>query len=371
MKHFFLLFAASFVLHTSAQVENKTFRDLATKMPTTWYGTSEALAAADSCLKYQFPSGGWGKNQDWQQQPSGAKLKERMELARAIKSSEGIGSTIDNNATTTELLFLAKVYAATQKPMYRQAFLKGLHYLFEAQYANGGWPQFYPFKHAGHNGKPPYSNHITFNDNAMYNVMTFLDKIARNSKPFDTLHLQDSERQQARQAYQRGISCILNTQVVKNGVPTVWCQQHDEFTLRPAPARSFELVSLTGCGETASLVRLLMKQKNPSDSIIRAVKGAVAWLQAHVLADKDWEYFTNSDGKGDRRIGYKKGHNLWARYYDIDTEEPFVCDRDGIKKKTLEEIGYERRNGYRWYDDDPETVLKAYPEWLARVTQKH
>ena len=58
---------------------------------------------------------------------------------------------------------------------------------------------------------------------------------------------------------------------------------------------------------------------------------------------------------------------MWARFYDLDTELPFVCDRDGIKKKTLEEIGYERRNGYSWYTTDPQEIIDKYSSMESKV----
>jgi pectinesterase len=61
-----------------------------------------------------------------------------------------------------------------------------------------------------------------------------------------------------------------------------------------------------------------------------------------------------------------KAGDLWARFYDLETQEPYVCDRDGIKKKTLEEIGYERRNGYSWYTDAPFEIMNMYPGWKAK-----
>ena len=80
-----------------------------------------------------------------------------------------------------------------------------------------------------------------------------------------------------------------------------------------------------------------------------------------------WDYFTNSEGKRDRRIvNDPKAGDLWARFYDLETELPFVCDRDGIKKKTLEEIGYERRNGYNWFTNAPHEVIDLYPSWKAK-----
>ena len=55
-----------------------------------------------------------------------------------MMSADGIGSNIDNMSTTLELLFLAKMYKATGKKIYRQAFMRGFEYLLEAQYDNGG-----------------------------------------------------------------------------------------------------------------------------------------------------------------------------------------------------------------------------------------
>lgn len=47
----------------------------------------------------------------------------------------------------------------------------GLDYLLAAQYPNGGWPQFYPLR-------SDYSRHITFNDDAMTDVLALLEDVA-------------------------------------------------------------------------------------------------------------------------------------------------------------------------------------------------
>ncbi|MEG0889052.1 MAG: pectate lyase [Bacteroides sp.] len=54
---------------------------------------------------------------------------------------------------------------------------------------------------------------------------------------------------------------------------------------------------------------------------------------------------------------------LWARLYERDTSRPFFCDRDGIKKYDLSEIGYERRNGYSCYNNAGIKLLKRYEQW--------
>ncbi len=47
--------------------------------------------------------------------------------------------------------------------------------------------------------------------------------------------------------------------------------------------------------------------------------------------------------------------------YEIETNRPFFCDRDGITKYALKEIGSERRNGYGWYGNWGDSLANMYP----------
>lgn len=86
-------------------------------------------------------------------------------------------------------------------------------------------------------------------------------------------------------------------------------------------------------------------------------------MEDHQLRNTHWDSFTNSEGKSDRQIETDpKAGSMWARFYDLETGLPFVSDRDGIKKGTLEEIGYERRNG-SWYTSLPQKILDDYLIW--------
>ena len=62
---------------------------------------------------------------------------------------------------------------------------------------------------------------------------------------------------------------------------------------------------------------------------------------------------------------------MWARYYDLKYCEPFVCDRDGIPRRHLEEIGPERRNGYSWYGNRPASLYPLYEQWANKYDPKH
>ena len=97
------------------------------------------LRIADNMVLYQRSSGGWPKNIDM------GKAAQRLLIKLpSLRQKNETDSTIDNGATYTQLSFLARVYTAQHQERHRESFLKGLDYLLKAQYANGGWPQFYP-----------------------------------------------------------------------------------------------------------------------------------------------------------------------------------------------------------------------------------
>ncbi|WP_339864179.1 pectate lyase [uncultured Algoriphagus sp.] len=335
------------------------WKDVATKMPEAWYGTEEAKAVGENVLLNQKEIGGWEKNKEYHQPLSDSEKAE-------IKSNKAaVGATFDNGATITELRFLAKVYGHNPDSRYKEAFEKGLNYIFVSQYDNGGWPQFFPIR----GGKGDYSMRITYNDDAMVNTLKFLREIYSGNQAYSALKLDQNLIAQAQKSFNSGIDCILKTQILVKGSPTVWCAQHDEKTLAPAKARSYELPSFSG-SESVRIVQLLMELENPSQEVINAVDGAINWFENHKIEDIKLETEINTEGKKNRIVvSDPNAEALWARFYDLETGKPFFCDRDGIKKNSLAEIGYERRNGYSWYTNAPEKLLKEYPDWKKKVEQ--
>jgi PelA/Pel-15E family pectate lyase len=316
------------------------------RQPEAWFAGGEARTAADIILTFQSDAGGWPKNIDTVSKPfEGA----RSELA----------PTFDNGATCDELRFLARVFTATRDGKYRAAFDRGLAYVLNAQYANGGWPQSYPAR--------GYSRDVTFNDEAMVRLMRFVrDAVGQPGFAF----LDEAQRKACQAAFDKGIGCILKCQIRVEGRPTVWCAQHDPETLAPSRARAFELASFSG-GESVGVTRLLMSLEKPSPAVKAAVEGAVAWFERAKLAGIRLEQRDDPLGRdGKNRVVVDEPHAppLWARFYDLKTGRPFFCDRDGVPKATLAEIGYERRNGYDWYGTWPLDLLeKDYPAWKQRV----
>lgn len=315
------------------------------KKPESWFASEEAKKVAAIILSFQTDAGGWPKNTDT---ISKAYVGDRSKLV----------PTFDNKATVDELRFMARMFVATKDETYRKSFDRGLAYVLSAQYPNGGWPQFFPLRKG-------YYDRITFNDGAMVRVLEFVREVAAEKT---YAFLDAKTRQSCGKAFDLGIACILKCQIVVDGKPTVWCAQHDEKTFAPAKARAYELPSFSG-SESVGIVRLLMSLEKPSSEVRAAIEGAVAWFEAHKVVGQRLGTEKDKDGKENRVMTPDpKAPALWARFYDLNTGVPFVCDRDGIPKAKLADIGYERRNGYSWFGEYARDLLaKDYPAWKKSV----
>lgn len=370
MKKIILTFAFLACLTGASAQEVSTYKEkqpykswvkMAPKLEDSFFLTSEAIRIADNVLLYQQTTGGWPKNIYMP-----AELTQQ-ELEDVIHAKDDVNeSTIDNSATSTEIQYLSRIYLATQIDKYKEAALNGIRYILKSQYPNGGFPQFWPRAKG-------YYTHITYNDNAMVNVMQLLKDIYENKAPYT--YVPDSIREKARAAFNLGIDCILKTQVRQHGKLTVWCAQHDEHTLAPAKARAYELPSLSGA-ESDNIVLLLMSLPNPSPEIIASVEAAIEWFKANKIIGLMSQSFTNSEGKKDYRMVPCPQDDfpcptLWARFYTLEDNRPFFCDRDGVKKYNLNEIGHERRNGYSWYNSEGLKVLKKYEQWRKKWSLTH
>ncbi|HKY44916.1 MAG TPA: pectate lyase [Pyrinomonadaceae bacterium] len=314
---------------------------------------TDALRVADNFILYQRDSGGWPKNIDM------SKVLSQSQKAAILRQKKNNDSTIDNGATYTQLSFLARVYTAQHQERHRESFLKGLDYLLKAQYPNGGWPQFYP----NLNG---YYKRITYNDGAMIGVMKLLRDVAA-AKP-EYAFVDEERRTKAASAVEKGIECILKTQVVVNGHRTVWCAQHDEVTFAPAPARKFELASLSG-SESVDIVRFLMSIKDPSPTVVESIEAAVKWFEQTELKGVKWVKKADATQPGgiDCVVVKDPESSIWARFYEIGTNRPIFAGRDGVMKYDVAQIEHERRTGYEWYVDTAAKLLKKdYPTWKKR-----
>ena len=324
------------------------------------YDESEYTKIADNILYFQRDNGGWPKNYDMRA------ILTPEQINDVIKTKSVLHTTFDNSTTYTHIYYLAQVYTQTKIEKYKDACLKGIDFILEAQYPNGGWPQYFPLEKG-------YSRHITFNDGAYMGIMNLLGKIVQNDP---NLSFVDSEtKNKVSIAYEKGIDCILKTQISDHGKLTAWCQQHDEITLLPAWARKFEPPSVSNA-ESVDIVLFLMKIENPSEQIIRSVQGAIKWFSDSKIYNTRVETFQapEFDSKykkvtDDRRVVIDStAPPIWTRYYELGTGRPLFCDRDSVYLYSLAEVSRERRSGYAWYTYNPEKALKKYPEWQKKWT---
>jgi len=333
MKPKLTMICVSFLL--ALPIANATVSSRYTKQSDGWFRSEEGRRIADNVLTWQSPHGSWPKNGDTASKPYEGK-KDKLK------------GTFDNGATTGELRFLARAFRTTRESRYEQAFLKGLDNIFAAQYSTGGWPQYYPPSRS-------YHRHITFNDNSMVRILEFLRDVSESS---DYAFVQSDHRTAAKTAFDKGIQCILDCQIVVNGKRKVWCAQHDEVDLRPRPARSYELESLSGA-ESAAILKLLMSLDNPGPEIKRAIRAGAAWYESVKITGIRIERVP-----GDRVVVEDQNASpIWARFYEIKTNRRFFCGRDGVKKYRLSEIEAERRRGYSWYGGWGRDVAEAYDKW--------
>jgi PelA/Pel-15E family pectate lyase len=321
-----------------AQAKSPDWKSYAGR-PETWYRSSEGLRIAKNVISHQTGLGDWPKNLDTATAPYQGDPAKRK-------------GTFDNGATTNEVRFLARAFLATGQAEDRDAVIRAIDHILEAQYPTGGWPQSSP------PGKQ-YHRHITFNDNTMVNLLELLHDVATSAA---FRFVDAGRRAAASEAVAAGVACIVKCQVVVDGKKTVWCAQHDEVTLEPRPARSFELVGLSG-SESARILDFLMTLDRPGPEVVEAIEAGVAWFDAVKLTG-----LREVQVEGDRVIvADPSAPPLWARFYEIGTNRPFFSGRDGVKTYDLARIDRERRNGYAWYGTWGATLPARHARWAARL----
>lgn len=329
--------------------------------PAEWYGSAEARRVAGIVVSFQTPAGGWSKNldlTDHARRPGESFAPDN--LSRHLSPGDfdtprdpawNYVGTLDNDATTTELQFLARVAAASvqSSDVYRAAVLRGIDYLLLAQYPNGGWPQVWPLEGGYHDA-------ITFNDGAVTETIGLLEQVADGKDRF--AFVPANVRARARASVEKGIEAILATQIVVNGRRTVWAQQHDPLTLQPVAGRNYEPAALCS-SESAAMLLFLMGLPQPSAGVVEAVHSAVAWLRKTAIYGVAYE--RGADGR--RLVPAAGAGPIWARFYLIGSDRPVFGDRDKSLHDDVNELSAERRNGYSWYNAAPQAALEKYTAW--------
>lgn len=281
--------------------------------------SERAITVADNIIAWQTESGGWNKNIDF------SSVMYQPGMSRGERTSSGVeAGTFDNSASINEMKFLAMMYATHGTERYKDAVIKGVDWMLDAQYPSGGWPQYYPLRGG-------YSDNVTFNDGAMTNVLKYIQEILKYRGLYEYLGEERFARLEA--ALDKGLEFILKAQIEVNGHLTAWCQQHDPVTYEPKMGRSYEHPSIVSA-ESVPIVEFLMSLPDPSDEVRRAILSALEWLEISRLPN-----------------------GQWARFYDIQSNVPIFSGRDSIIRYEVTDIEMERQKGYSWFSGNPGTVL--------------
>ncbi len=320
-----------------------------------WYAGDEAKLLADAILSFQAPSGGWSKHLGFSQGPR----KPGMQWTSQSEPGQPAHylATFDNTSTTAEMDFLANVWLATKREDCKAAFSKGLAFISAAQYPNGGWPQVYPLEGA-------YHDDITFNDNAMTNILELLQGIAGAEACY--AFLDETQRKQAAAALAKGIDCVLRTQIVQDGKKTVWCAQFDPLTLQPSNARKMEPATLSGL-ESSRTLKFLMSLTNPSPEVVACIESGLKWFEDVKITGIGT---SEVNGKTIYVADAASTEVRWARFYDLKTSKPVFPGRDGVLYETFEAMAAKNKLGYDFYTSLPGSVVtngqKKWRKMLAK-----
>ena len=322
------------------------------------YKPDEITKIADNVLLYQKDNGGWPKNYDM------LAILTEAQKSKLLSIKSILNTTFDNSTSYSHVEYLALVYKVKKDARYKDAALKGIDYMLASQYANGGWPQYYPVK-------DDYSKCITYNDDVIVGILTVFKKILDDAPQYNFVNKEIKKKVAA--AYAKGLDCILKTQIIDDGKATAWCQQYDEVTLTPAWARKFEPPSICN-RESAAVVSFLMSINHPSKEIIQCVQSAIKWFDDSKIKGIRVKtipappiQFHYRFSKTDRVVvNDSTAPDIWTRYYEIGTHKSLFCNRDKTVVYTLDKVERERRDGYGWYTYEPKEVLEKYKSWQEK-----
>lgn len=370
------------------------------------YSTKKAKEIADLIVLFQRETGGWGRipvsgYQKYKRPGNGlqydsvAGLKIDSNDFRILINENykaflkydqydafytvhsHYATSIDDSITTSEIRFLLRVAHVTNIAKYKKSAELGIKYLLNAQYKIGGWPQIYP-------NKGSYGKYITFNDNAMFNVMKVLEDVI--SYKFTWLSRDIVE--QSREAYWKGIDYIVKAQILIDNKKTGWAQQYIDY--KPAQGRIFEIPSVS-TRQTNRILWLLGRVKNPSEHVLDAYINAIGWLKSVKIDGYSYEKIPNPFYPGNfslvikedplaprsivKQFNYKPydwvlkpssgKKQLWASFYDLEKNIPVFSDWTGKAYYSLSDIQYERRVNYSpWYADwSSNTIGSSWDHW--------
>ncbi len=229
--------------------------------------------------------------------------------------------TFDDEITQGALRFLMALDEKVEEPWLTESIALGLQFMVEAQYENGGWPQWFPLRGGYHDA-------ITFNDGAMNDCIDVM---------------LEAHRRYDRPVYLECVRKAGDLIIQSQGEPPQagWGQQIDAETLKPIWARRFEPPGICSAVTARNIHTLLtLHQALGDERYLAGIPAAIAWLQSSALPEAA---IHSSEKRQD-------GDSVWARLYEVGTNKPLYGDREDGGKMfyDINAISHRERTSYGW-----------------------
>lgn len=312
-----------------------------------FYKSKEAAFIGDNMIFAQNLDGGWNKR------IYNKSLFKFFDILHFKYKKLFLTSSIDNDATVTEIEYLSKLYTETKITKYKKSAMKGIRYLLKIQYPNGGFPQ------RASKASLEYQYQITFNDRAMINVLQLFKDIIDKKEQYSYIDPHTYEK--IITSYNKGIDCILKTQMTSG----MWAAQYDRKKLTPCYGRTYEPPAID-TRESADIVLFLMKIDNPSNEIKNSIEKAVNWYNENAIKNKELKTCNQNKYSVLKLVNCSACKPIWARFYDINKNIPIFSDRSKVIKYNISEINQERMFSYDWYISSGNIVLDNYKNWKTK-----
>lgn len=266
---------------------------------------------------------------------------------------------------------------------------------------DGGWPQYYPYGVG-------YFKNITFNDNAMPDLMESIYALSNDSGLTDSELCEDYawareeiknqtnpyvlelgiKHDTLKSVWDKGLDFVIRAQVVIDGTKTGWAQQYEPDAVDPVPAggRAFELPSVSP-DESLTMVKVLANIVNPSDAVKEAITSYVNWINSvgitgygvYNISDRTRELGTDrlflKDGSTTKQFGRFYGLDTTGKYYGFTEEQmknkltsnkfyEIFAGRNSVAQLSMNYGMSERRIGYSYVRTGADTKAKTvYDAW--------
>lgn len=286
------------------------------------YYYEAALEVADGLIAAQHPAGGWNYLHDFAGPESTQRWYDtigkngwRLEEFHRYYGN----ATFDDGGTSEASQFLLRLFLERRDGRLRTPLQRAISFVLTSQYANGGWPQRFPFvANGGVHGRSDYTRHITFNDDVAGENIKFLLMVYQS--------LGDAR---ALSAIARAMNVFLTTQ--QPAPQAGWGLQHEVETLRPIGARTYEPDALTTHTTANNISQLMNFYEWTGDArYLARLPEAMAWLQSVKLAPEAapmpgrlYPTFIEA-GSNRARIVHRRGSNVvnGEYYWDYNANKP-------------------------------------------------